>query len=146
MIIGAYSGILGDKRRTAIPKKFIDELGQNPILAKWYEDCLVLVSREFWEKLLIRLTGGSKVVSLGVRDIERFILGSAYEVEPDAQGRIIIPEILAAHAKLNKDIEFLGLGDRVEIWAKELWDEKAKVVGNVTKEYIENLAKGGETR
>lgn len=140
MLIGSYFGNLGEKRRTAIPKKYLNELGEKPILAKWYEDCLILVTNEFWEKLFIRLTGGTKVLGLGVRDIERFILGSAFEAEPDNQGRIIIPEILANYAGLTKDLVFVGLSDRVEIWNKEVWDKKSMELAKTTKEYIENIS------
>lgn len=141
MLIGSYLGVLGEKRRVAVPKKFLTELGSKPIVSKWYEDCLVIISHDFWEKLLGRLTGQTKVVSLGVRDIERFILGSAYETEPDAQGRIIIPDILASYAGLEKELIFVGLSDRVEIWNKKVWDRKSEELSKTTKEYIENLAK-----
>lgn len=144
MLIGTYQGSLGEKRRVAVPKKFIAELGESPILAKWYEDCLILVSSEFWQRLLGRLTGGSGVINLGVRDIERFILGSAYEAQADAQGRIIVPEILARYAGLERDLVFVGLTDRVEIWNREIWDRKSMELAKTTKEYIEDLAKGGK--
>ena len=141
MIIGSYIGNLGDKRRTAIPKKFLALLGEKPILAKWYEDCLILVSGEIWERILDRLTGGKKVLGLGVRDIERFILGSAFEMEVDTQGRVIVPELLTEYAGLKKELVFVGLTDRVEIWAKENWDKKTSELARTTKEYIEELAK-----
>ncbi|HEX6977306.1 MAG TPA: cell division/cell wall cluster transcriptional repressor MraZ [Patescibacteria group bacterium] len=141
MLIGSYLGSIGERRRVAVPKKFLSELGERVIIAKWYEDCLILVSENFWEELLTRLTGGNRVISFGVRDIERFILGSAYETEPDSQGRIIIPEILGKYAYLGKEVMFAGLGDRVEIWAREKWEENAKSLEGTTKEYIEVLAK-----
>lgn len=141
MLIGSYSANLGDKRRVAVPKRFLESLGESLILAKWYEGCLVLVSSEFWDRLLGRLTGGSKVLGLSVRDIERFILGSAFEVEPDKQGRIIIPEILAEYAKFKKDLVFVGLLDRVEVWPKEVWDEKSGELAQVTRDYVEELGK-----
>jgi MraZ protein len=144
MLIGSYLGSLGEKRRVAVPKSFLDEIGKVPILAKWYEDCLVLVSSDFWDKLLGRLTGGSRVASLGVRDIERFVLGSAFEVEPDSQGRIIIPELLANYAGFDKELVFAGLGDRVEIWSKEVWDKKSKDLAVGTKEYIEMISHRNE--
>ncbi len=140
MLIGSYYTTLNDKRRVAVPKKFISELGNKVIIAKWYENCLVLVSFDFWDKLLKRLTGGKKTISLGVRDIERFVLGSAYEAEPDNQGRIVIPEALSKYAGLGKEIVFVGLGDRVEIWPKTLWEDKGKELVEETKEYIEKLA------
>lgn len=141
MLIGSYQGLLSEARRVAVPKKFIKELGQNPIVAKWYEDCLIIVSSGFWENLSKRLTGDKKTIDLGVRDIERFILGSAFETEPDDQGRIIIPEILSRYAKFDKDLVFVGLIDRVEIWPKNVWDEKSETLAKSTKDYIENLNK-----
>ena len=78
---------------------------------------------------------------MGLRDIERFILGSAYELEPDEQGRIIVPEVLAGYAKLEKDTIFIGLMDRVELWPKATWDEKTSDLAKTTKEYIERLSK-----
>lgn len=141
MLIGFYLGNLSDARRVAVPKKFIKELGPNPILAKWYEDCLILVSAIFWERLLSRLTGGKKTAGLGVRDIERFILGSAFETEPDEQGRIVIPEMLSNYAVLGHEAIFIGLVDRVEIWSKVAWDEKSGNLAKTTKEYIEDLSK-----
>jgi len=141
MLIGSYQAVLSDARRVAVPKKFITELGEKPIIAKWYEDCLIMVKASFWENLSKRLTGDKKTIDLGVRDIERFILGSAFETEPDEQGRIIIPEILEKYAKFDKDLVFVGLIDRVEIWPKDIWDEKSESLAKTTKEYIENLNK-----
>lgn len=141
MIIGSFPGTLSEARRIAVPKKFLNELGDRPIIAKWYESCLILVNNGFWEELSLRLTGGNQKFNLLVRDIERFILGSAYEVEPDEQGRIVIPEELAKYAGISKEIIFLGLLDRVEIWPKENWEEKNKSLPRLTRDYIENLAK-----
>jgi len=141
MLIGSYLGNLSDAHRVAVPKKFLIELGQKPIIGKWYENCLILVSPEFWQTLLSRLTGGLKVAGLGVRDLERFILGNAFEMEPDAQGRVVIPQLLAEYANLKSDLVFVGLGDRVEIWPKEIWDKKSGELAKTTKEYIEELSK-----
>jgi len=76
-----------------------------------------------------------------IRDTEHFIFASAFEVEPDDQGRIVLPDRLIAYASLGEAIYFLGIGDRVEVWNKELWEEKeASVAGDATK-IIERLAK-----
>lgn len=140
MLIGSYSAVLSDARRVAVPKKLFSELGERPVLAMWYEDCLILVQNSFWSTLSKELVG-SRNKDFGVRDIERFILGSAFETEPDEQGRIIIPESLSNYAKLGKDLVFLGLVDRVEIWPKDVWDEKSKNLQKITREYIDNLLK-----
>jgi DNA-binding transcriptional regulator/RsmH inhibitor MraZ len=56
MLIGSYIGNLGDKHRTAIPKRFLEEIGTQVVLAKWYEGCLILVETKFWNEILARLT------------------------------------------------------------------------------------------
>lgn len=141
MLIGQFQGKLGEKRRVAIPAKFRTELGESPILARWYENCLVLVSQNRWQALLKRVRGKKGLVTAPVRDLERFILGSAYELEGDDQGRVIIPEKLAEYAQLGENVVFLGLGDRVEVWNEVLWKEKERVVAQRADEELERIAK-----
>ena len=139
MLIGSYSGILSEKRRVAVPRKFIDELGSQLIIAKWFENCLVLVSTVFWDELFGRLTGAKKTKTYGIRDNERFVLGSAFEVAPDDQGRIVIPEALSVYANFNKEVVFIGLRDRVEIWGSESWSKKNIELPESAREQIEKL-------
>lgn len=141
MLTGSYLGVLSDARRVAVPKKFIAELGESPVIAKWYEDCLVIVSSEFIKGLIQKLVGERKAADLGVRDIERFIIGSSFELEPDDQGRIVIPEILSAYANLGKEVVFVGLLDRVEVWPKDNWDLINQKLSKTTKNYIERINK-----
>jgi MraZ protein len=140
MFIGQYPGILSVKRRLAVPKKFRDELGKKLVVAKWYEGCLVVISVPKWNALLDRLTGVSKVITSPVRDTDRFILGSAFEVEPDDQGRIVIPEALTQYAHIKTNITFLGLGDRIEIWDQGKWTEREKYISENASEMVEKLA------
>ncbi len=140
MLIGSYSGVLSPKRRTAIPKKFLTELGNSFIIAKWYEGCLVIVEKSVWEALLERVSPKGTVVTGPVRDTDRFILGSAYEVVADEQGRIVIPASLAFYARLSQRITFLGLRDRIEIWNEEVWLKKEREIASQAGEILEKLA------
>lgn len=141
MFLGTYFVKLFSGRRVAVPAPFRHDLGETFILAKWYEGCLVLVSEERWSALLKRLTGSQTIIITPIRDTERFIFGSAYEVQPDDQGRMIIPERLSDYAGLEEEICFIGLGDRIEIWGKESWEEKEKTIGRDSAKYIEELAR-----
>jgi len=141
MLIGSYLGNLGQKRRVAIPKKFLEELGSKLVIAKWYEGCLVIVSHKDWEALLQRLTGPQTTITQGVRDTDRFVLGSAFFVETDNQGRIVIPKILFSYANLTKDIVFLGLGSRVEIWDQKSWADREEYIAKHAAELIEGMSK-----
>lgn len=140
MLIGTYFSVLSPKRRSAIPKKFLQELGKKLIVAKWYEGCLVLVGMEAWQALLNKLTGKSEIITAPVRDTDRFILGSAYELDPDDQGRVIIPKNLGEYARLGEKLVYIGLGNRVEIWDEDKWKEHDKYVSIHAGEFIEELA------
>ena len=128
----------------SVPSQFRKELGQSCILVRWYEGCLVLVSEESWNALYKRLVGTETLIVNPVRDTERFILGSAYNVYPDEQGRIVIPERLALYSGLTDDIYFIGLGEKAEIWDKSAWEVKEKEVIRDADKFLEELAKRNE--
>lgn len=141
MLLGTYQVKVASGRRVFIPAPLRLELGEKYILAKWYEECLVLVAEESWNALYKRLVGDQKIIVSPIRETERFILGSAYNTLPDDQGRIVIPEVLTTYAKLSEAISFIGLGDRVEIWDSKIWEEKEKSLAKEAFEIIEKLAK-----
>jgi MraZ protein len=141
MFVGTYLVSVTSGKRTSIPSVFRQKLGNSVILAKWYENCLVLVGTDSWRALLERLTGGEKMIIEPIRQTEHFIFASAYEVEVDEQGRVVLPDRLVSYANLGEQVYFLGIGDRVEIWNRETWDEKEKLVAKEAPGYIEELAK-----
>src|SRR4030042_2978051 len=116
MLIGQYFSKITLKNRISLPKKFRNEVGERLIRAKWDEGCCVIVSEASWREIMAKLTGGMEILTKAVRDTDRFILGSAYELELDAQGRFVIPVILKEYAGLGENVVFLGLGERIELW------------------------------
>jgi len=141
MIIGQYKSKLTDKNRLAVPKKIRDEFGTEMIVARWYEKCLVLVSKVYWESFVKRIRGRSGLVIEPVRDIERFIYGSAYDVVLDNQGRFILPEILMSYSNIYSEVVFVGLGDRSEIWDIAEWEKFEKDIEDKANKAIEVIAK-----
>jgi len=148
MLLGSYPGRLSPKRRVAIPSHFRKILGSRLIVAKWYEGCLIIVGTPSWRALLDRLTAKVDLVTEPVRDTDRFILGSAYEIVPDGQGRFVVPKALARYAQLTNEVIFVGLGERVEVWDSQAWNIKETEVSKKASVMIEKLAlqkrEGGE--
>jgi MraZ protein len=141
MLLGTYQVKVAPNRRVFIPAPMRTSLGENFIIARWYEQCLVLVAFDAWNALYKRLTGSQKIIVSPIRDTERFILGSAYEAILDEQGRIVIPESLVNYAKLTETISFVGLGDRVEVWDSTVWNDKQNKLSLTAAEIIERIAK-----
>jgi MraZ protein len=146
MFVGTYLVSVTSGKRTSIPSVFRQKLGQSIILAKWYENCLVLVRTDSWSALLERITGGEKMIIEPIRQTEHFIFASAYEVTVDDQGRIVLPDRLVSYASLGDQVYFLGIGDRVEIWNKEVWEKKEAEVATDAAGYIESIAKKNDKR
>ncbi|MBI2356457.1 division/cell wall cluster transcriptional repressor MraZ [Candidatus Dojkabacteria bacterium] len=140
MIIGEYTTKVSEKKRIAIPKKFRDELGENLILTRGYENCLVLVSENQWKGLASEVVNGS-FINKDIRDTSRFLVGSATEVIPDSQGRIVIPQPLFTHANFSEEVVFLGLVNWVEIWSKSDWAERLKYLEKNGDQIAQEIAK-----
>jgi MraZ protein len=49
-------------------------------------------------------------------DLAASIYADAYPVEADKEGRIMIPDQLAAHAGLTEAVVFMGMGGTFQIW------------------------------
>lgn len=141
MLLGTYPAKLAVNHRTSIPAPLRREMGENIVIANWYDGCLVMIARSSLEALLTRIVGKKSLITDPVRGSERFLFAGAFELAPDDQGRIVIPESLIKYSGLSEDIYFLGIRDRVEIWNKSAWDEKAREVAKEAREYIERLDK-----
>lgn len=139
MLIGTFENNLGEKNRIALPKKFVDELGDKVIVTKGYDDCLIIVDMKRWEKLLDSFKD-IPFVNSDIRDTRRFLLGSATEVQLDKQGRFVLPENLKSYAKILKTGVFLGLVDWVEIWDKEIWADKELNINTNSNKIAEKVS------
>ena len=143
MIIGEYRSKIEEKKRVSLPKKFRDELGEEIILTRGYEDSLILVNKGMWEKVASEVINGS-FINKNIRDTSRFLVGGATEVNIDKQGRFLIPEALFEHADLKKEIVFIGLVNWIEIWDREKWEERLKYLKENGDEIAQEISKLNE--
>jgi MraZ protein len=49
-------------------------------------------------------------------DLATALYGEACEIEPDKEGRIVLPERLLRHACITETLEFMGIGKIFQIW------------------------------
>lgn len=120
VLIGEYQHNIDQKGRVIVPVKFRENLGTCFYVTKGLDGCLFVLSSAEWTRLQ------EKVSSLPVskaRGLQRYFFSGAAEVEPDRQGRILIPQGLRDHAGLEKDITFIGASSRAEIWDTRRWNE-----------------------
>ncbi len=121
MMIGQFDGKVAAKFQVALPKKFRDALGDQLILTKGLDRCMMIVSGHQWQ-VLMEGTAGKPFLDKKSREVQRFILGNATEVDLDAKGRFVLPEFLRTYAGLSDEVVFIGQDRYVEVWDKEGWE------------------------
>lgn len=122
MFIGEYSYTIDAKGRVVLPPDFRSNLKGRIYVVKGFERCLCVYDEAEWER---QQQGYSQLSDLGekARKLKRLIFSGMIEVSPDKQGRVKISQPLMAYAEIDKDVVIVGVNDRVEIWAKERWQQ-----------------------
>lgn len=121
MLSGEYNHTIDPKSRLFIPAKLRDILGNEIVIAKNVDRCISVYPRSSWECFEEKLAQLPEIQS---RDIKRFLYSSANDVQPDSQGRILLPQKLRDYAGIDKNVTIIGAGDHVEIWDDNAWNEK----------------------
>ena len=122
MFIGEYNHTLDSKGRLIVPSKLRESLGERFFLTKGLDGCLSVYPTEEWGFFMGKLKK-LPMTNKDARKFSRFFLAGATECEIDKQGRILIPANLREFAKLEKDAVIVGVGTRLEIWDKEIWQK-----------------------
>lgn len=120
MLYGEYLHSLDIKGRVNFPAKLRDGLGARFFITKGLDNCLFVYSEEEWVVLeqKIRALPMSKS-----RGLQRFFFAGAVDVEPDKQGRVLIPANLREYAGLDKDVMVIGASNHAEIWDKDRYQQ-----------------------
>ncbi len=124
MLKGEYSHNIDAKGRLIIPAKFRDDLGEHFVITKGMENCLYVYPEEQWNEFEAKLNALPTTTDKKARALAYFFQGSAADGDLDKQGRTLIPSNLREFAQLGKEVVFIGMGKRAEIWDKARWDEK----------------------
>lgn len=125
MFMGQYEHTIDTKGRIIIPAKYRSELGDTFVITKGLDGCLFIYPSQEWQDFVDKLRALSS--SQNTRRIQRQFLSKAMEVTPDKQGRILIPGILRESASLEKDVIFLGMMNRIEVWDKSRLKEEEEL-------------------
>lgn len=120
MFMGEHNHTIDAKGRIIVPAKFREALGEEFVVTLGLDGCLFVYPNDEWQSFISQLKTlpGSK----DARQMQRYFLAGATTCEVDKQGRILIPSKLREQAGLNKDVVFVGVLSKIEIWSKERWE------------------------
>lgn len=126
MFYGEFEHAIDRKGRLILPSKF-REVAKNQFVEKFFvtrglDKCLFMFSEEEWrsQENKFKTMSFTKQQS---RTFNRLLFSGAQDVCPDKQGRILLPQYLKDFADIKRDVVLVGVSNRIEIWAKNNWQD-----------------------
>lgn len=126
-LTGEYECRMDDKGRVKLPAGLIRQLGGSSlpafVLNRGQERCLSLFTKAAWDQTTQHINSRLNVYDSKHRAVLRYFYRGATEVNADSADRILLPKSLIEYAHLNKDCIIIGYASRIEIWAKNRYEE-----------------------
>lgn len=123
MFMGEYNHKIDTKGRLIVPSKFRELFGEQFVVTRGLDGCLVGYSMDRFKAIRESLEEQS-AIDEDVRELKRFLFGAAAICEIDEHGRTLVPASLRNYAQIDKEVILNGVVDCVEIWSKEMFDAK----------------------
>ncbi len=128
MFLGQYRHTIDDKGRLTVPARFRELLVDGAFITQGFEKNLMVLTTQGFNAITRRVNHNSSITDPTARDLRRLLFSTAGQVEPDKNGRILIPQFLRERNHLDGEAMLVGVGDYFEIWTPEQWDERLNIL------------------
>ncbi len=119
--MSSYTYSIDAKKRILIPSKYREELGDTFYITRSLDDCLTIYPESEWNTFLNKLTELDDIEY----DIAReYFMCYAMKCTTDSSGRILLEDKHLNHAKITKNVVFVGSLTTINIWSEDLWAER----------------------
>ncbi len=122
VFLGEHQHTLDVKGRVILPARFRDRLASGLVFAPSQDRCIDVYPLTAFERRVEKLRAVPRE-DQRARAYLRVFLAGAHEEKPDAQGRVTIPPRLRDYAGLERELTVNGADEKVEIWAREVWEQ-----------------------
>ncbi len=140
MFFGESEHKIDDKGRIPIPARFRRELKEGVVLTPGIENCIVAYPISEWNKIASTLTTGS-ISPSKLRRLNRALFATAFTVNIDGQGRVMLPAPLRQHAGIEDEIIIAGANTYFELWDRDEWQSEKAISLEQAWQIIESLEK-----
>lgn len=120
MLLGEFMHTVDVKGRLFLPARWREVLASSLVVTAGQERCLFVMTVEQFKSRAAQLEQHSSDRKAN-RDYHRLFFSSASEEAVDKSGRMTIPAGLRRYAGLEKEVVWIGVSDRAEIWDRAAW-------------------------
>ena len=123
--LGNLEAKVDAKGRVFIPANFRKQLQaaseERLVMRKdVFQPCLTLYPESVWNEELNELSRRLNKWNSRHQLILRQFVSDAEEIVPDNNGRILIPKRYLHICRIGSEVRFVGIDNKIEVWAKEL--------------------------
>ncbi|MEE4177967.1 MAG: division/cell wall cluster transcriptional repressor MraZ [Bacteroides sp.] len=124
-LLGEFDIKVDSKGRFMLPsglkKQLMDGDQERFVINRGFEKNLTLYPQSEWQKI------SQEVNSLNLynkknREFVRYFFRGASEITLDAANRLLLPKSLLEYAGIDKEIVLFAYGQRIEIWARDVYE------------------------
>jgi len=127
MFQGRYNVTLDNKNRLTVPspirRMITPDADETLVFVRGFDDVnLDVFPLDEWERLLSDMD----YLDFHEKDTRSFVrefIGSAFNLQLDSQGRLILPDSLLELAGIDKEILIIGAMNKLEIWNPKVYNE-----------------------
>jgi MraZ protein len=128
LFTGRFEYGIDEKSRVSIPAKFREALSANHdlrLILTNLDGCIVAYPYQEWLNIQEKISSKG-TIRKEARAFLRYYYSGASECPLDKLGRILLPQALKTDAHIKKNVVIVGVSKKIEIWAKEKWEELVK--------------------
>jgi MraZ protein len=126
-LIGSYTARFDKSGRIKIPEKFRtaieEEHGRELFITSLTDEAVQIYPLPVWNSLTGIAGEGAYHFKPSVRRLLIRVNSKGTKYQIDSKGRILINQTLREKAKLEEEVEVIGLSNHLEIWNKAQLDE-----------------------
>ena len=136
---GYFEHSLDAKHRLSIPARFRAAYSSGLVLSQDPDACISIWTPDVHQATVSLALQGKNPLTSEYKKLQRYFHGHSFDLELDSAGRVTLPPPLLSHARIDKEVVVVGLGDHLEIWGREHWHEQQRALNAGIEEVTEAL-------
>ena len=130
MFLGQYQHNLDEKGRLMIPARYRELLAAGAFIMQGFDRCLMVMTDVHFKEVYERINS-MNMADPNARLLRRLILSTAYPIEIDKVGRILVPLNLRQFNGLESEAIVAGQGEYFEVWNPAEWNEQTNQLQDI---------------